>query len=340
MLCRDELAVEYPVVQNYLTQRYTEDALRFIEEKKDEPFFLYFPHAMPHKPLAASEDYYQAGGVAADLYAAVIRELDWSVGRVLDKLRSLGLDQKTLVLFASDNGPWHGGSTGGLRGMKGSTWEGGIRVPGIFWWPGRIEGGRAIDEPAATIDVFPTVCALLGIDSAKYQVDGYDILPLLRGEDRGPERAIFAWNGTNLMAAREGRWKLHRMEARARPVGKRDEVWIDERGPDGVTIIAPFEQSQPWEYPSPLDAPETAPGRKMQLFDLENDPGEQVDVTVQHPEIVDRLSRLMESELATVESTTPWQRAETKFYLGPGRITEDSAIPIDEALRRTRERAR
>ena len=336
MLCRDEMAVEYPVVQNYLTQRYTDEALSFIEANKDDPFFLYLPHAMPHKPLAASEDYYKPGGVAADLYASVIREIDGSVGQILQKLRDLDLAEKTLVLFSSDNGPWYGGDTGGHRGMKGSSWEGGIRVPGIFWWPGQIKAGQVLNEPAGTIDVFPTVCRLLGIDSGQYKLDGYDIWNYLNGQP-SPDRAVYAWNGKNLMSARKGRWKLHRTAPNARPRGKRDEPWIDNRGPDGVTLIAPFEQSQLWEYPSPPDTAATAPSRATQLFDMETDPWEQVDATRNHPDIVAHLKALMEAELATMEEVAPVSPSNVQYYLGPGRVTEENPITIEEALRRTRE---
>lgn len=337
MLCRDEMAVEYPVTQNYLTQRYTDEALRFIEENQDDPFFLYLPHAMPHKPLAASENFYKHGGVAADLYASVIRELDWSVGQVLEKLRALELEEKTLVLFASDNGPWYGGSTGGKRGMKGSSWEGGIRVPGIFWWPGRIQGAQTLDEACGTIDVFPTICRLLDLDTDKYSLDGYDIWNYLNGKD-GPDRAVFAWNGKTLMSAREGRWKLHRAAPKARPRGVKGEPWVDARGPDGITLIAPFEQSQLWEYPSPPDTPDTAPSRAMQLFDLQTDPGEQIDVTDKHPEIVARLQSLMDAELATVGKIAPLNTPNPQHYMGPGRIASENPMTIEEALKKTRER--
>ncbi|MCB1121219.1 MAG: sulfatase [Verrucomicrobiae bacterium] len=335
MLCRDEMAVEYPVVQNYLTQRYTQEALNFIEEQKDSSFFLYFPHAMPHKPLAASEDYYKPGGVAADLYASVIRELDWSVGQVLQKLGDLKLAENTLVLFASDNGPWYGGDTGGKRGMKGSSWEGGIRVPGIFWWPGQIPGGQVIAQPCGTIDVFPTLCQLLNLDGNQYHLDGYNIWPVLQGKP-GPDRAVFAWNGNTLMSARKGRWKLHRTAPNARPRGVKGEIWIDERGPDGITLIAPFEQAQLWEYPSPADTPDTAPSKPMQLFDLETDPGEQIDVTAMHPDIVKELSNLMDAELATVGEVARVNPSNVQYYLGPGRIDQTNPMSIEEALRRTR----
>ncbi|MDA7641132.1 hypothetical protein N8787_05775, partial [Opitutaceae bacterium] len=150
-------------------------------------------------------------------------------------------------------------------------------------------------------------------------------------------RAVYAWNGKNLMSARKGRWKLHQTAPRARPRGKQDEVWIDNRGPDGITLIAPFEQSQLWEYPSPPDTAATAPSRAMQLFDMETDPWEQVDVTKNHPDIVANLKALMEAELATMEELAQVNPSNVQYYLGPGRITEENPITIEEALRRTRE---
>ena len=139
-LLEGKVEVEYPVVQATLTKRYTERALRFIERNRDRPFFLYFAQAMPHKPLAVSEAFYKKSG--AGLYGDTLAELDWSVGQVLTRLKDLGLDAQTLVIFTSDNGAWYGGSTGGLRGMKSTTWEGGFRVPCIVRWPGRLPAGR------------------------------------------------------------------------------------------------------------------------------------------------------------------------------------------------------
>ncbi|MGI9176136.1 MAG: sulfatase-like hydrolase/transferase, partial [Rhodothermales bacterium] len=133
-LIEDTTVVEYPVVQATLTERYTDRALDFIERNQEQPFFLYLAHAMPHKPLAPSPDFYTPE-TRDDLYADVLRELDHSVGQVLEKIQELGLDRQTLVIFLSDNGPWFGGSTGGLRGMKAQTWEGGLRVPFIARWP-------------------------------------------------------------------------------------------------------------------------------------------------------------------------------------------------------------
>jgi uncharacterized sulfatase len=206
-LIENEKVVEYPVIQATLTKRYTQRALDFIERcsKRKRPFFLYLPHAMPHKPLAASEDFYTPE-TPDDLYADVIRELDFSVGQILDKLKQLGLDDNTLVIFTSDNGPWYGGSTGGLRGMKGKTWEGGLRVPMIARWPGKIPAGIINNSPAGTIDVFPTILQIAGASVPKTRItiiDGKDIWPLLTSaRAKSPHEALFGMQGTNLMTVR------------------------------------------------------------------------------------------------------------------------------------------
>ena len=339
MLCRDDQAVEYPVVQSYLTRRYTDEATRFIRENQSQPFFLYLPHAMPHKPLAASEKFYTPK-TRDDLYSDVVRELDWSVGQVLKTLRELGLDRSTLVLFASDNGPSYGGSTGGLRGMKGSNWEGGIRVPGIFWFPGTIPAGKLVHQPCGTVDVFPTVCQLVGFDSGKLHVDGLDLMPLLKGDMKKQDRAIYAWSGTTLAAIRQGKWKLHLVKPRARVRGKRGDGWIDPRGPDGVTLIAPPEQYHPWQYPSPVDTPETVPAAAGQLFDLENDRAEQRDVAREHPQVVRELNELAQIAIrdADQHKLDRVQRGQTRFYLGPGRISPDRPMSIQDALDLSRSR--
>ena len=283
---RREGRSKYPVVQATLTKRYTERALRFIERNRDRPFFLYLAHAMPHKPLACSEEFYKKSG--AGLYGDVMAELDASVGQVLAKLKELGLDERTLVVFTSDNGPWYGGSTGGLRGMKGTTWEGGYRVPCIARWPGRIPAGTVSHEPAVTMDLFATALAAAGVAPPDGRViDGKDLLPLLDGTRQEPARGHLRPPGG---AAGDG--PRRPLEA-ARPAGPRPsrrrrpgERWIDPRGPDGVTILAPYEQSQPTEYPGLRTGDET---KAMSLFDLANDPGEQHDVAAEHPDVVARL---------------------------------------------------
>ncbi len=178
-----ETEVEYPVVEATLTRRYTERALRFIERNRDRPFFFYFAQAMLHKPLACSEGFYQKSH--AGLYGDVLAELDASVGQILARLKDLGLDQRTLVVFTSDNGPWYGGSTGGLRGMKGTTWEGGFRVPCIIRWPGRLPAGVVRHAPAVMMDLFATTLAVAGIPTPNDRaIDGKDLIPVLSGKDR------------------------------------------------------------------------------------------------------------------------------------------------------------
>jgi uncharacterized sulfatase len=277
--------VEYPLVQATLTRRYTERALRFLERNRDRPFFFYFAHAMPHKPLACSEAFYQKSG--AGLYGDAMAELDWSVGRVLATLNDLGLDGRTLVLFTSDNGAWFGGSTGGLRGMKGTTWEGGFRVPMIARWPGHVPAGKVIDAPAVIMDLFPTALAAAGIaPPSDRTIDGKDLLPLLSGQVSSVHEVIFGHQGANVATVRDARWKLHVLPARDTRFGKPGERWIDPRGPDGVTILAPYEQAQPTEYPGVRTGDET---RALSLFDLGGDPAEQHNVAAAHPDVVARL---------------------------------------------------
>ncbi len=291
--------VEYPVAQVTLTRRYTERALRFIERNKARPFFFYFAHAMPHKPLAPSEAFYKKSG--AGLYGDVIAELDWSVGQVLAKLKELDLDRSTLVIFTSDNGPWYGGSTGGLRGMKASSFEGGYRVPLIARWPGVIPSGHVNQAPAVMMDLFATTLGIAKVAPPKDRMtDGKDIMPLLTSNAASPHPVIFGHAGPRLASVRDERWKLHVLAPAARKPVSPEEKWIDPRGPDGVTILAPYDQSHPSQYPGleTGDAP-----KPMMLFDLKNDPGEQHDLSKEHPDVVTRLKHLydeMNKELSSV----------------------------------------
>lgn len=292
LLDRDQ-TVEYPVVQATLTGRYTERALEFIERERDRAFFLYLAYAAPHKPLACSEEFYRRG--AHGLYEQVIAELDASVGKLLDKLDELHLADDTLVIFTSDNGPWYGGSTGGLRGMKGTSYEGGYRVPMIARWPHRIAAGATISALAATPDIFATVLDAVGVAAPTDRtIDGASLLPLLRGETQAsPHEFVLGQAGGRLATIRDQRWKLHVLPAgqggRSRNA---DAPWVDPRGPDGVTILAPYDQYSPQSFPGVQtgDAP-----RALQLFDLANDPAEQHDVAADHAEIVDRLQRAFQS---------------------------------------------
>jgi uncharacterized sulfatase len=296
-----ESSVEYPLVQATLTQRYTDRAVRFIERNRDRPFFLYLAHAMPHKPLACSEAFYKKSG--AGLYGDALAELDGSVGTVLDTLRKLGLDDRTLVVFTSDNGPWFGGSTGGLRGMKSTSWEGGHRVPFIARWPGRIPPGRVSHELGVTMDLFATTLAAAGAGAgaappADRVIDGKDLLPLLEGRvTKGPHEVVFGQHGERLATVKDQRWKLHLLPARDLRLAAPDGRWVDPRGPDGVTILAPFEQFPPSQYPGLRTGDET---RALSLFDLAADPGEQRNVASEHPEVVARLKARGEAFLKSV----------------------------------------
>ena len=286
-----EKVAEYPVVQATLTQRYTDRALQFIERNKSKPFFFYFAHAMPHKPLAASEKYYKTSN--AGLYGDVISELDASVGQVLAKIKELGLDEQTLIIFTSDNGPWFGGSSGGLRGMKGTSWEGGYRVPCIARWPGKIPAGHLSAQPAVMMDLFATALKVAGIVEPSDRImDGKNILPLFTSDAKSPHEIILGHQGPRLATVRDARWKLHVLAANGRrePLAA-GERWIDPRAPDGVTLLAPFEQYQPSAYPGLQtgDAPAA-----MALFDLSTDPSEQHNVADKNPEVVKRLKSLFD----------------------------------------------
>ena len=292
-IVHNESVVQYPVVQANLTRDYTDRAIRFVEQNREKPFLLYLPHAMPHKPLAASEDFYTPG-TPGDLYSDVIRELDWSVGRLLRRVSELGLDRNTMVLFLSDNGPWFGGETP-FRGMKSRTWEGGLRVPLIARWPGRIPAGLVCKEVCGTWDIFPTLCAQAGAKApADRVIDGRDIFPLMttRGA-RSPHEAIYCMQGEQLHVVRAGKWKLHvRSAGPSTTLPNAGPDWVDPRGPDGVTLIAPYEQARPTQHPG-LQTGDA--GRPMMLFDLEADPGEQRDVAAANPDVVRRLKAMFDA---------------------------------------------
>ena len=283
-LLENEKQFEFPVDQRTLTRRYTERALQFIESNRNRPFFLYFPQAMPHKPLAASEAFYQKSG--AGLYGDAVAELDWSVGQVLDKLKQFKLDGHTLVLFTSDNGPWFGGSSGGLRGMKSQCWEGGSRVPLIARWAGTIPPGHVNDQPAIMMDLFVTSLTAANIEIPQDRaIDGRDILPLLTSNAASPHDALLSVQGQP-QTIRMGNWKLH---ARGTPAPGQEawtDDWVDPRRPNGTTILAQDEQAKPSAYPGVKSGDRS---RSPALFNLQVDPAEQKDVADQHPKIVAEL---------------------------------------------------
>ena len=211
-LIRDGKIIEQPADQTTLTKRYTEEAVKFIREQKDGSFFLYFAHTFPHVPMFASPAF--KGKSRAGIYGDAVEELDWSVGQVLGALRTEGIAERTLVVFTSDNGPWlimgdQGGSAGLLRDGKGSTWEGGMRVPGIAWMPGHIKPG-VTSQLAGTIDLLPTALALSGAKvSDKVTLDGVDLASLLFQNTPLAPRPYFYYRGDQLFACRLGEWKAH-----------------------------------------------------------------------------------------------------------------------------------
>jgi len=213
-LIRNETVIEMSPDQDQLTQRYTEEALAFLRRAKGTPFLLYLSHTSPHVPLHASAAF--RGRSAAGLYGDAVEELDWSTGQVLDTLAELGLDQNTLVIFTSDNGPWleqgaDGGRAGPFRGGKATVYEGGIRVPFIVRWPEGLPGGKIIEQPASALDVLPTLVKMAGGSLPTDRVlDGVDAWSLWSGARSLPERMLYFYVVGELpLGVRAGRWKMH-----------------------------------------------------------------------------------------------------------------------------------
>jgi arylsulfatase A-like enzyme len=271
-LLRDGNIVERPADQTALTKRYAEEAVKYITENKDRPFFLYFAHTFPHVPLFASSGF--KGKSRAGIYGDAVEELDWSIGRVLDTLKKLELASNTLVFFTSDNGPWltmgnQGGSAGLLRDGKGSTWEGGMRVPGIAWMPGRIKPSIT-SQFANSMDLLPTTLALAGGTPPEGVVlDGIDICPLLFNEMPLPQRPFFYYRGNQLFACRLGEWKMH-----------------------FKTQIG-YGQPKPDAHDPPL------------LFHLGLDPSEKRNVAKDHPDILKQIQEAVNTHKSGVVPAKP-----------------------------------
>lgn len=228
-LFRQDEIIEYPVDQRTLTQRYTKEALGFIEKNKEKPFFLYVAQTMPHIPLYASEDF--KGKSERGLYGDVIEEVDWSVGQILKTLEKLDLAENTLVVFTSDNGPWdlkngHGGSALPLRGHKFSTYEGGMRVPMIAQWKGTIPAGAVCNEVASTIDLLPTIAYLSDGDLPEETIDGKNIWPLLAGKKKSSphKKGFYYFSNETAEAVRKGDWKLRRREGEIELYNLADDI--------------------------------------------------------------------------------------------------------------------
>ncbi len=277
-LIEGEKVVAYNPDQTQLTTWYTERAVKFIEQNKARQFFLYVPHNMPHVPLHVSAKF--EGKSKQGLYGDVIMEIDWSVGEILAALKKHGLDEQTLVIFTSDNGPWlsygsHAGSAGPLREGKGTTWDGGQREPCIMRWPGKIPAGAVCREPAATIDLLPTLARLAGAELPRQPIDGLDIWPLISAQAgaRSPHEALYFYWDRHLQAVRSGQWKLHFAHPYRTLAGK-------PGGSEGK--------------PAAYSQGETG----LALFDLEKDVGETTNVADRHPQVVERLRRLADKARA------------------------------------------
>ncbi len=267
-------AAVQPEDQPNLTTWYTERTVKFIEKNKDRPFFIYLPHAMPHVPLYVSKKY--QGKTERGPYGDVIAEIDWGMGQIFAALKRCSVDENTLVVFTSDNGPWllygdHGGSAGPLREGKGTSFEGGFRVPCVMRWPGRILAGTTCDKLASTIDLLPTIAALTDVPlPEKRIIDGKDIRPLMfrHAGAQSPHKVFYYYAGTRLQAVRSGQWKL---------------VLPHSYGvPDPPGVNGEHGQSSKRSI-------------DLSLFDLETDVGEQHNVLQKHPDIVKRLQAAAEA---------------------------------------------
>ena len=320
--------VESPVDLARVTERYTERALEFIRRQREKPFFLYLAHTMPHIAQYASPAFEgkSKGGVFGDC----VEEIDASTGRILDLLKALGMDERTLVIFTSDNGAGlrggkakvderfpgrsEHGSNGVLRGGKGSTFEGGVRVPCIAWWPKTIAGGRVDGTPWSALDLMPTMAAMAQVKAP--EVDGIDFTDGLKGKARHEEpRMLFHYFGVQLQAVREGPWKLF-LPISEPPKLRVPSLWFEHQ--DGL-----FErQHRLWPKPT--------------LYDLSADVSEKVDVAEKHPEVVARLQKAAEAFDASFQKQIP----PVQYLPGPKppapSQTRTAADSLEEWLRLSR----
>jgi arylsulfatase A-like enzyme len=268
-LVQQETVIEAPADQTTLTQRYTQQAIRFIESNQDRPFFLYLPHTFPHLPLFASPAFRDQSRNGR--YGDAVEEIDWSTGEILKCLDRLGLARKTLVIFTSDNGSngRNGGSNQPLAGVKGSTMEGGMRVPMLARWPGRIPAGSTSSALCTTMDLLPTFCALSGAPLPQQTIDGCDISLLLWGDGAtSPHEVLYYFRRRQLQAVRWGHWKLH--------------LDLKATHPD-------------WTSPTPLG--KARPGK---LVNLKTDLQETTDLSEEHPEVVRRLQALADQAMRSL----------------------------------------
>ncbi|MFN0077897.1 MAG: sulfatase [Prosthecobacter sp.] len=274
-LIKGDKVIETEPDQSQLTRRYTEDAVGFIREHKAAPFFVYLPHTMVHHPLASSAAF-SGKSQQGDLGDA-IEEVDWSVGQILATLQELKLDDNTLVIFTSDNGPASGRAAPPYRGSKGSNFEGGVREPCIMRWPGKIPAGTTCNQIAGNIDILPTFAKLIGVEPVKDRVlDGRDITTLMFNANAGPVRDTHLYIGGDKAAAiRQGDWKL----------------FLKGDGADKKTKKAAGTKTKP-----PKGGPVPS------LYNLATDPGETQNVAAANPEIVARLKKELLARDAEIQA--------------------------------------
>lgn len=260
--------IELEPDQRQLTKRYTKAALEFIEENKTDNFFLYMAHSFPHVPLFASEDF--RGKSSRGLYGDVVEELDWSVGQIMDRIKSLGIAENTFVFFTSDNGPWlvkkeEGGSAGLLREGKGCTWEGGMREPAIAWWPGRIKPGETTESIATTMDLFATAVELAGGTlPTDREYDGTSMLQILENGTARIREEMFYYLGAELFAVRKGPWKIH------------------------YKTLTPYVGQSIETHDPPL------------LYNVEKDPSESRNLASEFPEVIKQLEEVAQMHRSTL----------------------------------------
>ena len=262
----EEIVIEAPADQNQLTGLITAEILNFIDENKEEPFFVYYPSPFPHFPVHASEDF--TGTSKGGTYGDCVQEIDWSVGQILDKLEELGLRENTLVIFTSDNGPWYEGSPGFHRGRKGNTFDGGQIVPMIASWPREIPSGQEIELPAMNIDFFPTFLKMAGVSLPDdREIDGVDILPMLKGElTQSPHNELYFIYTNKPMGIRTS----DNFKYFQRHKSENAKYWMASQGPF--------------------------------LFDLTRDQNESYDVQTLYPEIAEKLAERLSSEQQAMET--------------------------------------
>jgi arylsulfatase A-like enzyme len=281
-LLRDKEIIERPADQRTITKRYTEEAVSKIKDLKDGPFFIYLAHSLPHIPLFRSEEFKDVS--LAGFYGDVIEEIDWSVGQILKTLKEEGIDENTLVVFTSDNGPWHtfkthGGTAGLLRGAKGGTFEGGMREPTVFRWPGKLKEGVVMDM-ATTMDLLPTFCRLSGTELPNDRVyDGVDISPLMFGTGKSEREVVFYYRGEQVYAIRKGDYKAH--------------------------FITQNEYGSQTAHPITNPPTEIKNARTVEdpplLYNVNIDPSEKFNIAEEHPEVIFEIRKVLEKHLAGIE---------------------------------------